>query len=278
MLRFAITYHPDYPCLLLRDSTLKSSLGERVNLYNSPNQKLHFGENMNFLPIILTPDEDIELDCHYRDNLSDKHNHIHIDLKRTAISKSLSICILPENNYIIWSFDNNSNNIIEYRLAPDSKIYSKFTQLLKSYCYRITINSKIDKNLVISGLTLSKSDGCKNIFNDKSISTYFLQAKPSRIKLSFSLTKGCYAIYIWLDEDRINNIFNKFYGAHPETKADFIISIDAKRRKYELALFRQGLKEPVVIPESAYQLIVFKNKFEDYRSANYNQPRGAWIW
>lgn len=76
----------------------------------------------------------------------------------------------------------------------------------------------------------------------------------------------------------ILEIFNRFYGAHPETKTDFIIRIDAENKKYELALYRQGLKEPVVIPESAYQLIVFKNKFEDYRSENYNQPRGAWIW
>lgn len=74
------------------------------------------------------------------------------------------------------------------------------------------------------------------------------------------------------------SIFHHFYGAHPETKTDFIIRIDAENKKYELALYRQGLKEPVVIPESAYQLIVFKNKFEDYRSENYDQPRGAWIW
>ena len=47
---------------------------------------------------------------------------------------------------------------------------------------------------------------------------------------------------------------------------------------YELALFRYGLKEPVVIPEEAYQLLVFKNRFEDFRSPNYDQPRGAWIW
>ena len=81
-----------------------------------------------------------------------------------------------------------------------------------------------------------------------------------------------------MDENLKIDLFRRFYGAHPETKADFIIRIDPENKKYELALYRQGLKEPVVIPESAYQMIVFKNKFEDYRSANYNQPRGAWIW
>ena len=59
---------------------------------------------------------------------------------------------------------------------------------------------------------------------------------------------------------------------------DFMIRIDSEKNKYELALYRYGLKEPQVISESAYQLLVFKNKFEYYRSENYNQPRGAWIW
>lgn len=87
-----------------------------------------------------------------------------------------------------------------------------------------------------------------------------------------------FQLCFFLDFESSVIILEKFYGAHPETKADFIIKIDAENKKYELALYRQGLKEPVVIPESAYQLIVFKNKFEDYRSENYNQPRGAWIW
>lgn len=100
---------------------------------------------------------------------------------------------------------------------------------------------------------------------------------PSILNFTIGNDKKEYMLNIWL-EDNFHVMFERFYGAHPETKTDFIIRIDAENRKYELALYRQGLKEPVVIPESAYQLIVFKNKFEDYRSENYNQPRGAWIW
>ena len=81
-----------------------------------------------------------------------------------------------------------------------------------------------------------------------------------------------------MDYDLLLEAISKIIWSHPETKVDFIIRIDAENKKYELSLYRQGLKEPVIIPEDAYQLIVFKNKFEDYRSENYNQPRGAWIW
>lgn len=112
---------------------------------------------------------------------------------------------------------------------------------------------------------------------------YKESAKPRRLAIKWLSeeyvdSKNEYSVYIWLDESDIAKIFERFYGVHPETKTDFIIRIDAENKKYELALYRQGLNEPVVIPTSAYQLIVFKNKFEDYRSENYNQPRGAWIW
>jgi hypothetical protein len=57
-----------------------------------------------------------------------------------------------------------------------------------------------------------------------------------------------------------------------------MIRIDPEKNKYELALYRYGQKESLVFNESAYQLLVFRNKFGYYRSENYNQPKGAWIW
>jgi len=121
-------------------------------------------------------------------------------------------------------------------------------------------------------------DGCFNGLSAEELVKFHKSSRPQRLFLQWQVGKAEYAGYFWMDEEEVTKIFDRFYGAHPETKADFIIRIDAEAKKYELALYRQGLKEPVVIPESAYQLIVFKNKFEDYRSENYNQPRGAWIW
>ncbi len=114
--------------------------------------------------------------------------------------------------------------------------------------------------------------------NDGVLYDYHFSGMPSKLSIGWCIMKANYTAYFWMDETQLNIIFERFYGAHPETKADFIIRIDAENKKYELALFRQGLKEPLIIPEAAYQLIVFKNNFEDYRSENYNQPRGAWIW
>lgn len=111
-----------------------------------------------------------------------------------------------------------------------------------------------------------------------SLSKYHKNGTPNKLAIKLMTGYSEYLLYFWFRTQSIYKIFRKFYGAHPDTKTDFIIRIDAEKRKYELALYRYGLKEPQIIPEDVYQLLVFKNKFEDYRSENYNQKRGAWIW
>lgn len=121
-------------------------------------------------------------------------------------------------------------------------------------------------------------DGTHNKLHDGGLMNYHQAGKPKKLAVQWNIKKSDYSAYFWFEDEEICAIFDRFYGAHPETQTDFMIRIDAERNKYELALYRYGLKEPQVISESAYQLIVFKNKFEYYRSENYNQPRGAWIW
>lgn len=121
-------------------------------------------------------------------------------------------------------------------------------------------------------------DGTFDKLHDDGLLKYHEAGKPKKWAIKWHIKKSEYTAYFWFEDEKICSIFERFYGAHPDTKTDFIIRIDAEQKKYELALFRQGLKEPQIIPEDAYQLLVFKNKFEYYRSDNYNQERGAWIW
>lgn len=121
-------------------------------------------------------------------------------------------------------------------------------------------------------------DGTFNKLHDNGLLKYHKAGKPKKLAIKWHIKKSEYTAYFWFEDEKICSIFERFYGAHPDTKTDFIIRIDAEKKKYELALYRQGLKEPQIISEDAYQLLVFKNKFEDYRSDNYNQDCGAWIW
>lgn len=139
--------------------------------------------------------------------------------------------------------------------------------------YEITNNKpKFD------GIEMVSYDGTFDKQNDGTLFKYHQAGKPKKLAIKWHIGKSKYFAYFWFEEEPIREVFDEFYGAHPDTKTDFIIRIDAENKKYELALYRYGLKEPQVIPENVYQLLVFKNKFEDYRSDNYNQERGAWIW
>lgn len=121
-------------------------------------------------------------------------------------------------------------------------------------------------------------DGTHDKLQDGGLMNYHQAGKPKKLAVKWHIKKSEYTAYFWFEDEEIRAIFDRFYGTHPETKTDFMIRIDAEKNKYELALYRYGLKEPKIVSESAYQLIVFKNKFEYFRSENYNQPKGAWIW
>ncbi len=121
-------------------------------------------------------------------------------------------------------------------------------------------------------------DGTHDKLHDGGLMNYHEAGKPKKLAVQWHLKKSEWTAYFWFEDKAIRDIFDRFYGAHRDTKTDFLLRFDPYHNKYELALYRYGLREPQVIPESAYQLIVFKNKFESFRSDNYAQERGAWIW
>lgn len=147
---------------------------------------------------------------------------------------------------------------------------------MKKFCSQYMIKGLFEE--AVNTLNVLLWDGTYNKLNDGSLLKYHQAGKPKKLAIKWHIGKSEYSAYFWFEEEPIREVFDKFYGAHPDTKTDFIIRIDAENRKYELALYRYGLKEPQIIPENVYQLLVFKNRFEDYRSNNYNQERGAWIW
>lgn len=145
-----------------------------------------------------------------------------------------------------------------------------------TYRYVFFINGFVTSD--IDHFAMEYADGMCNKNIDIASLRYREAGMPKKLALKWHIKKSDYSAYFRFEEEEICAIFNKFYGQHPDTKTDFIIHIDSIKKKYELSLYRYGLKQPVIIPESAYQLIVFKSGFENYRSDNYNQPTGAWIW
>lgn len=225
------------------------------------------------------------------------------------VTAKLTIGMAPYGGVAFWNTEKRKNALIKWDKAkeinyPESKIlnastdtpsYNLFNNYMKQFCYRyLPLFDKRNKNEnselnnykdeveefipTLKYIEESLFDGTYDKLHDDGLLKYHEAGKPKKLAINWHIKKTEYSAYFWFEDEKICSIFERFYGAHPEIKTDFIIHIDAENKKYELALFRQGLKEPHIIPEDAYQLLVFKNKFEDYRSENYNQERGAWIW
>lgn len=173
-------------------------------------------------------------------------------------------------------------------LEEDMRIFSK---CMRQYCYRYVpiFGDKQDGHRTESPREPSKAetdvwieealcDGTFDELRQSGLMNFHQGGKPEKISLGWRQRRAEYSLHIWLEKKFTSEIFEKFYGAHANTKSDFIIRIDVSKNSYELALFRTGLKQPIAISKEAYQMILFKNKFEYYRSDNYDKPTGAWFW
>ncbi len=121
-------------------------------------------------------------------------------------------------------------------------------------------------------------DGTHDKLHDGGLMNHHEAGKPKKLAVRWHVKKKEWTAYFWFEDEEIRHVFDRFYGAHPGTKTDLIIRVDQEKNHFELALYRYGLREAQVIPEQVYQLIVFKNNLECFRSKNYAQERGAWIW
>ena len=102
--------------------------------------------------------------------------------------------------------------------------------------------------------------------------------RPERIAMAWHAGKNEWSAHLWLDEELTAPIFERLYGTHRDTRMDMMLHFDPEQRHYELAMFRYGLANPIQLPQDCWQIIVFKDQFEHYRSENYDRPTAAWQW
>lgn len=135
-----------------------------------------------------------------------------------------------------------------------------------------------DDTPVFDYIEESLFDGTHDKLHDGGLMEYHDAGKPKKIAVVWHIGKSDYQAYFWMDNELMRMAFDHVFGNHPDHPTDFRFHIDPKKNEYQLSLQRQGEEEPNILSDDCFQLIVFKSKFEQYRSKNYDQPSGAWIW
>ncbi len=188
---------------------------------------------------------------------------------------------------------NNDARVKENLVAnglPDEEL---FNQLMAQYCYRVVPLFEVwdedkeqwkkhepdDSDIpMFDYVEMSCTDGTFDKLHDDYLISHHTSGTPERMNLFWHVKKSDWMMYVWFDAQVLSPMLKRFYGAHRDTRVDLLVHCDPERRHYEVALFRYGMQQPHLLPEECYQVIVFKNQFEHYRSANYAQPGGAWVW
>lgn len=173
---------------------------------------------------------------------------------------------------------------------PDEEL---FNQLMAQYCYRVVPLFEVwdedkeqwekhepdDSDIpMFDYVEMSCTDGTFDKLHYDYLISHHTSGTPKRMNLLWHVKKSDWMMYVWFDAQVLSPMLKRFYGAHRDTRVDLLVHCDPEKRHYELALYRYGMQQPHLLPEESYQLIVFKNQFEHYRSANYAQPNGAWVW
>lgn len=73
-------------------------------------------------------------------------------------------------------------------------------------------------------------DGTHDKLHDEGLLKYHEAGKPQKLAAKWHIRKSEYTAYFWFEDEKICALYDKFYGAHPDTKSDFIIRIDAEQK------------------------------------------------
>lgn len=210
-------------------------------------------------------------------------NNYSISADNDSAYTDLLIGITRELNLAIWLYGPKKSKLIYWQdKGFDIMVQYKYRYLIMFSTWNEESESWENNHFSVGNsthLSLCESlfDGTFNKNKDTTLQNYHDAGVPRKLSIEWQWCKTSYSLNIFFNSEIID-IFKKFYGIHCDTISDFRIIVDPISKKYALSLYRYGMKEPMVIPEIAYQIIVFKSGFEYFRSTNYCQPDGAWIW
>ena len=121
-------------------------------------------------------------------------------------------------------------------------------------------------------------DGTRDQLNDGGLLRYHEAGRPKRLCVGWEQQGFNYSAFFWLDDKPIATAFERLMMMDLSASIDILVRLDPLTQHFALALNTESLMQPMEVPQEAYQLLVFKERLEFYRSENYNQPDEAWLW
>lgn len=133
-------------------------------------------------------------------------------------------------------------------------------------------------DLDLDSIEDQRFDGTHDQIRDGGLMKYHKAGCPKRIAVRWHEGRHDFSAYYWLDEDAVPQTFSRFFLMNIEGRIEILLRIDTRANRYGIAMKGDFVQQPQALPTEAYQLLVFRNGLELFRSENYAQDDGAWNW
>jgi hypothetical protein len=147
-----------------------------------------------------------------------------------------------------------------------------FEQYMQKFNYRIT--PKFENPAALEKIECFYYNGELNTTNSGEHVENTMRAKPQKIVLHWRTGKIQYSGYFWTDETKIIETFAKFYNNDTQKEGELLVEVEKSNKDFKFSL--QDNSTVIEIPIEEMEIIVFKNKFEFFRSENYSKPPQGW--
>ncbi|MCL2041736.1 MAG: DUF2931 family protein [Bacteroidales bacterium] len=177
----------------------------------------------------------------------------------TLTQEAYSKAALAESEEALANFQKNN--------LPDPTLFNRYMQ---KFNYRIT--PTFEDKAELTAIELSYYNGERNTTQSGEHAENAMRAKPRKITLHWHIKKVQYSAYFWSDEKKITDIFDQFYKENAQQNGELLIEVGASNQDFKFILRDKFVEMEIPVTE----VIVFKNKFEFFRSKEYNKPKGGW--
>ena len=172
---------------------------------------------------------------------------------------------------------------------PQPDLYARLMQQF-TYCYDVKFKRWDEKHEAWNNLAPETTppslehveealtDGTFDRLHDGRLLSPHQAGLPQRVSLKWHVERKQYSAHFWFDPDKLYAYFYHLLRNGKDKSLKLRLLVDANLKRLQMVLVEEQTGKYMIIDESAYQYIVFKNGFESSRSQNYNQPRGAWVW
>ena len=153
---------------------------------------------------------------------------------------------------------------------PDPLLFERYMQ---KFNYRISPKFEYEKTQ-LEKIELFYYNGELDTTNSGQHTKNTMRAKPYKIALHWSADRLLYSAYFWTDETKIIETFANFYDDDTQKEGELIIEVGKSNKDFKLMLKDDSTM--IEIPVEDIEIIVFKSKFEFFKSKNYKRPPNGW--